>query len=105
MSFSKSQGTLDVQNLFTSIHIYQSLTGSNHTVTQVTTKIKNFGITLIKVTKIAQNPNYDMISLISQYLKIIIGRSNRHLMIIYMLKLSNDFVKIFLVMNPTSARD
>lgn len=79
-SFSKSQGTPDVQNLFTSIHIYQSLTGSNHTVTQVTTKIKNFGITLIKVTKIAQNPNYDMISLISQYLKIIIGRSKRHLM-------------------------
>lgn len=56
MSFSKSQGTPDVQNLFTSIHIYQSLTGSNHTVTQVTTKIKNFGITLIKVTKIALNP-------------------------------------------------
>lgn len=80
MSFSKSQGTLDVQNLFTSIHIYQSLIGSNHTVTQETTKIKIFGITLIKVTKIAQNPNYDMISLISQYLKIIIGRSNRHLM-------------------------
>lgn len=70
MSFSKSQGTLDVQNLFTSIHIYQSLTGSNHTVTQVTTKIKNFGITLIKVTKIAQNPNYNITVSIITYCSV-----------------------------------
>lgn len=70
MSFSKSQGTPDVQNLFTSIHIYQSLTGSNHTVTQETTKIKIFGITLIKVTKIAQNPNYNITVSIITYCSV-----------------------------------